>query len=227
MSQVHGLELSLTELQASLQEMGKLVESILDLAVVTILRPLPESRYEAARIDARIDALEIAIEERCHQLIALQSPMARDLRFLISATRVASELERLADLAESVVTQADVIGRAQAITNPPQLTRLGEIAQLMTHQALRLLSLEDAELLERIDAEEDQADSLTKECYRYIQFMMESDRTQIHAYSALLRAVGNLEIIADIARAIAKETQYIHRGLFVRHGTDHHQGEHL
>jgi phosphate transport system protein len=150
--------------------------------------------------------------------------MARDLRFLVSATRVASELERIADLAESVVVQADVIGHALVITNPPQLTRLGEIAQLMTHQALQALSSDDWELLKLIETEEDQADSLTKECYSYIQFMMESDRSQIHAYSALLRAVGNLEVIADIARAIAKETQYIHRGLFVRHHHDLQDG---
>jgi phosphate transport system protein len=225
MTQPRSLDLNINALQQSLVEMGEEVEKLLALAIGNISTPVAESRYQAAEIERRIDGMEIAIEDRCHHLIALQTPMTRDLRFLISSTRVAAELARIAELSQAVVKRSDFIARHKLISNPPQLGMLGELAQRMTHQALKALGDDDTDGVKGLGEQEVLADSLTQECYRFIQFMMESCRNEINAYSQLLRAVGHLEHITDIAGSIAAETLFIQHGLFIRRKTGNLQGE--
>ena len=224
MSQLRSFDAALVELQRAIVVMGGVVEQILSLAVTSIQQPTAQRRQEAAVIEERVDDMEIEIEERCNQLLVLQSPMGKDLRFLISTTRVASELERIADLAESVVKRSDFIARHQLVANPPQLQTLGELAQLMVHQALESLLSGKVEMARTIHEEEVRADALTKECYAFIQAAMEGSRSDIVAYTHLLRAVGHLEHIADISGTIAGEAVYIYRGLFIRHNPNHTLG---
>jgi phosphate transport system protein len=227
MNQPRSFDVALQELQRAIVVMGEVVEQILALAVKGIQHPMVQYRHEAGIIEERIDEMEIEIEERCNQLIVLQSPMGRDLRFLISTTRVASELERIADLAESVVKRSDFISRHHLVRNPPELQTLGELAQLMVHQSLESLVSGKVEMARTIHDEEIQADALTKECYAFIQAAMEGSRSDIVAYTHLLRAVGHLEHIADISGTIAGEAVYIYRGLFIRHQPHHNLGEPL
>ena len=220
MNQIRHFDIDLAELKRTLVSMGNLVERSLEMAVKTILQPTMEVRDEVGSIEQQIDALETAIEERCHQIIALQSPMAKDLRFLISATRITSDLEQVGDLAESVAKRAHYIARHQLVRNPDELGTLGALAREMVHQALEAFVSGEAETAKRILLEEDDADRLTKECYKGIQQAMQAQPELIKDYTHLLRAVGHLEHAADIAVSIAEEAVYIHRGQLIRH--QHH-----
>jgi phosphate transport system protein len=220
MNQIRHFDLDLAELKRSLVSMGNLVEQTVEMSVKTILQPTLEVRDEVRAIEDQIDTLETSIEERCHQIIALQSPMARDLRFLISATRITSDLEQIGDLAESVSKRAHYIARHQLVRNPTQLEVLGNLVRKMIHQAIDAFVRGDLDIAGGIQVEEDDADRLTKACYKEIQAAMVAQPELIKEYTHLLRAVGHLEHMADIGVSIAEEATYIHKGHLIRH--QHH-----
>lgn len=217
MSQIRQFDLELAELKRSIVGMGNLVEQALELGVNAILHPVIGAKARAKEIEERIDGMDTQIEERCHVLIALQSPMAKDLRLLISSTRITSELEQVADLAEGIAKRAEYIASHQPVDNPEPLIPLGELARRMLRQALDAFVTGRFEEANGILLEEDEADRLTKDCYFGIQSAMQAQPERIAEYTHLLRAVMNLEHIADIAVAIAEEAVYIHRGHLVLH----------
>ncbi len=221
MSHMRKFDLELSELKESLVSMGSLVEKALAISVEAIQTPIAGVRATAGELEQRIDQLDTQIEERCHVLIALQSPMASDLRFLISTTRITSDLEQAADLAESVAKRADFIARHHPVANPGHLPALCQLTCTMFRQALDALVAGRFDEARGILIEEDRADALTKLCYESIQQSMQREPDSIAEYTHLLRAVSYLEQIADIAVAIAEQAVYIHRGHLVMHPKEH------
>jgi phosphate transport system protein len=217
LSTIRHFDMELAELKRSLVGMGNLVEEAVAIAVKAILHPVAGARNKASELEERIDQLDSQIEERAHILIALQSPMASDLRLLISATRITSELEQIADLAESVAKRADYIARHNPVVNPATLQTLGELARKMLRQALEAFVTGRFDEAKSILIEEDEADRLTKQCYEAIQHSMQLQPDIIAEYTHLLRAVGHLEHIADITVSIAEQAVYIHRGHLILH----------
>jgi phosphate transport system protein len=220
MTNFRHFELALAELKKSLVSMGNLVERMLDLGLAAILHPTVETIDQIAVIERQTDDLENAIEERCHELIALQSPLARDLRFLISAMRIASSLEQVGDFTESLAKRASYIARHHAVSNPPQLEKLGRTAVRMVSAAMESFITGNLELAQQVIIDEESADETTKRCYKDIQALMIADVSLVKEYTHLLRSVSYLEHVADIAMSIAEESVYIHRGTIIRHHHD-------
>ncbi len=220
MNQIRHFELELAELKRSMVSMADLVEQLRDLALSSLIKPAVEAREQARTLEDRLDALDSAIEERCHSIIALQSPMARDMRLLISATRITADLEQIGDLVEGVVKRTHYIARHKPVINPPQVEQLARIAKHMIHEAMDAFVTGNIEMARRTIADEDTADALTKECYEAIQQTMMIETDSIREYTHLLRAVISLEQAADTAVAIAEEAVYIHKGQLVRHNHD-------
>lgn len=214
------LELELVELRRSLAGMGDLVEQALTLATDAILTPRAEVREQARAVEQRLDTLDQAVEDRCQKIIALQSPMAGDLRLLIAALRITADLEQMGDLAESVSKRAAFIARHQRIENPPEVEQLCRTVQTTVRQCLQAVSDQDQGLVRSVVENEDRSDDLTRSCYEGIQTRMASQPALIREYTHLLRAVAHLEHIADIALTIAEESVYIHRGTLIRHSHD-------
>src|SRR5580700_6775450 len=136
MNHLRRFDVDISELKQLLDRMGVLVEEALKIDVDAILMPIAGVRAKAAVLEERIDLLDTQIEERCHTLIVLQSPMAGDLRFLITATRITSDLEKAGDLAESLSKRADFIARHQPVQSPEHLASLCQLTRTMLHQAL-------------------------------------------------------------------------------------------
>jgi phosphate transport system protein len=220
MTQIRHVDVEMAELKRSLVGMAELVELMLDLALATLRQPAIEAREQARGIEAKLDDLDTVIVERCHLIIALHAPVARDLRFLISATRITSGLEQIGDLVEGVVKRAHYIARHSPVANPPQLEELGRTAQRMIRDAMEAFVGGATEGAKRVMADEDRADALTKQAYRSLQQAMMSDRERVPEYTHLFRAVIGLEQSADAAVAIAEEAVYIHTGQLVRHRHD-------
>lgn len=213
-------ELDLAELKRSLVAMGNLVEQSLSLGVDALANPRVQAREEAHSIEERLDALDNEVEERAHRIIALQAPVASDLRLLISALRITNDLEQAGDLAESISKRASYIARHQAVGNPSGLPALGELVKRMVRECLQAFVSHDVSLSREVIAMEEDADRLTKECYREIQAAMAEKPDRIKEYTHLLRAVAHLEHIADIAVSIAEDAVYIAQGRSIRH---HHE----
>lgn len=213
-------DLELAELKRSLAGMGDLVRQALQHGVDAINEPRVAAREEARPIEERIDALHVQLEERCHQVIALHSPIASDLRLLISALRISSDLEQMGDLAESVCKRATFIARHQRVHNPADLPALGALVVEMARLALEAFITHDLACARQVMTEEERCDDMTKRCYKAIQAAMSEYPSQIQEYTHLLRAVGLLEHAGDIAVSVAEEAVYVHQGRLIRHKHD-------
>ena len=199
MTQIRHFDLEIAELKRSLATMGDLVERAIEFATRAIAHPTVEAREQARVFEDQLDALDTAIEDRCHQVLALQAPMAKDLRLLVSTMRVTLDLENIGDLAESLAKRATYIARHRLVRNPDAA---------------------NTTLAKQVMDDEDRADELTKEGYSELRQLMREEPDRIDEYLHLHRALSHLEHIADIAVSIAEETVYATRGQMVRH---HHE----
>ena len=164
--------------------------------------------------------MDTVIEERCHTIIALQNPMVRDLRFIISAMAIASDLEQIGDLAESVSKRGNYIACHNPVKNPPELVELGVLAQHMLRQSMDAFITGNAETTRQVIDEESESDDQTKSCYTFIQERMAEDPPRIKEYTHLLRAVSALEQVGDLTKNIAEETVFMHQAQVIRHHHD-------
>lgn len=220
MNNIRHFELEIAELKRSLVGMGNLVEQSLAAAVEAILHPRVDAREQARAIEERLDAMDSAIEERAHRIMALQQPMISDLRLLISALHICSDLEQVGDLCESIAKRATYIAKHSPVENPPDLEPLGSLVKEMIRECLESFVSSDLDLAKTVIEQEDRSDDLTKSCYEAIQAAMARTPERIREYTHLLRAVAHLEHIGDIAVAVAEEAVYIHKGKLIRH---HHE----
>jgi phosphate transport system protein len=217
---IRHFDVELAELRRSLAGMADLVQQSLRTASASIQRPTVDARELVRGIEERLDVLDTEIEDRCHRIMALQGPVAGDLRLLISALHITADLEQIGDLSESVCKRAAWIARHAIVENPPELAVLCQHATTMVGEALdAFVSGADhaGERAGRVLVEERLADDSTKQCYRWIQDAMAKQTDRIREYTHLLRAVAHLEHIADIAVAIAQEAVYVHLGRNIRH----------
>lgn len=217
MTQIRHFDIEIAELKRLLAAMADLVDQTLDLAVRAINRPTVDAREKAKLFEYRLDELDTLIEDRCHQILALQGPMARDLRLLVSAMRVTLDLESIGDLAESLAKRATYIARHTLVKNPAALQPLSELARSMVHRCTEAFIRGQADLAAGVVEDEKQADRLTKSGYAEIQTFMKADPDHIDEYLHLHRALSHLEHIADIAVSIAEEAVYAERGQLLRH----------
>jgi phosphate transport system protein len=210
-------DLELADLKRSLVSMSNLVERSLTIAINAIISPTVEAREQCRILEEQLDSFENAIEDRCHQIIALQQPMAGELRLVIAAMRITSDLEQIGDLAESVAKRAAYIARNGGATNPPEIETLARLVLSMQHNAMDAFVTGDLSLGENVISDEHKSDLLTKRCYEGIQALMKSEPDRIREYTHLLRAAALLEHIGDVAVSIADETVYIQKGTINRH----------
>ncbi|MCX8040512.1 MAG: phosphate signaling complex protein PhoU [Planctomycetota bacterium] len=220
MNNLRHFELELADLKRSVVTMGDLVDRALGLAIDGLRHPTADIRERARTLEDGIDAMETVIEERCHIIIALQSPMVRDLRFVISTMSIAADLEQIGDHAESVSKRAHYIACHQPIANPPELEELGELSRTILRQALECFVSGNSEATRQVFRDESRSDRLTKACFAFIQDRMAEDPKRIKEYTHLLRAVASLEQIGDLAMAIAEESVFIHKAQLIRHNHD-------
>lgn len=220
MTLIRHFDLELAELKRSLVSMGNLVEKSLSIAVEAIIKPSVEARDQCRVLEEQLDTLETVIEDRCHQIIALQQPMAGELRLVIAAMRITSDLEQIGDLAESLAKRASFIARNQGVANPPAIETLGRLVMGMIRHAMESFISGNLELAKGVITDEDHSDNLTKQCYEGIQAAMQKEPGRIREYTHLLRGASLLEQTADIAVSIAEETVYLYKGTNIRH---HHE----
>jgi phosphate transport system protein len=207
----------LTDLQNKLLEMGGLVES----SVRASTRSLVERNESMARsvwdIEDRINQMDIEIDEFATRLLALQQPVARDLRFLTAAIKINSDLERMGDLAVNIAQRSLAhIERAQmnALIDIPHMSG---VVESMVHKCLDAFVQRDAELAFTVLLSDDEVDDLKNAFYQELMAMIESGQATVPAAFDLIFVAHNLERVADHATNIAEDVLFLIKGVDVRH----------
>lgn len=217
MGQLRQFEIEIADLKRSIAGMADLVQRSLELAIDAILEPTVDARERARAFEDQLDKYDSDIESRCQEILALQSPMAGDLRMLVSSMRVTMDLESIGDLSESIAKRASAIAARGRVVNPGALEPLARLSIDMVRRSTRVFIAGDADGAKNLVADEKESDRLTKEGYRELQDRMREDGHHIDEYLYLHRALSHFEHICDLALSIAEEAVYAHRGKLVRH----------
>ena len=209
--------LELEELQQKLLEMGGLVESSIRESVLTLVERRPRRAENVWSYETRINRLEIEIDELATRLLALQQPIAGDLRFITAAIKINTDLERMGDLAVNIAQRAQDL-----IEKPPlqifvDIPKLALLSQEMVRKSLDAFVLRDAELARSVLLSDDEVDRLRTSIYEELSAAMQKDPAMIVQGVDLILISRHLERIADHATNIAEDTLFLVRGVDVRH----------
>jgi len=207
----------LKELKAKILSMGSMVESQIQGA----LRALTERDSALARRvienDHGVNALDVEVDENCLRLLALHQPAARDLRFITTAMKISTELERMSDLAENIAERAIELNEEPQLKPYIDLPRMGNWTLRMVKESLDSFVNQDAVLARMVCTDDDFVDDLTEQLFRELMsFMIENPQTISRAIR--LTFIGKyIERIADHATNVAELVVYLVEGKIIRH----------
>ena len=215
----------LEELRQQLVTMSERAESLVELAIEALL--LKDSGKAEAVItgDREVDALELEIEAMAVQLLALQQPMARDLRFIIAAIKASSDLERVGDHAVNIAQSAQrLIATKSTITPDAAIEEMARRARQMLSQSIDAFVRADAGLGRAVCLMDDEVDKLNNGLFRIIvTYILEEPKNISNAIDLLL--VGrNLERVADLSTNIGEDAVYLAEGKQIKHRSERRDG---
>jgi phosphate transport system protein len=207
----------LDELKQRLLVMGGLAEERLRAAVHALVERDRDLMTEIIRGDEAVNSLHLEIDDRCFKLIALHQPMAVDLRVIVAAFKINSDLERVGDLAVNVAEAAE-----RYVTHAPvkpliDLPRMAEMARQMLHGALDAFVSKDVEAAQRVLTQDDVLDGLKNQIFRELLTYMLGDPRKIEPGIDLILVSRHLERVGDHATNIAEDVIFIVEARDVRH----------
>ncbi|MEF3307540.1 phosphate signaling complex protein PhoU [Paenibacillus sp. GYB004] len=212
MTKRQNFDSSLGDLRKQLIEMGNMVEQ----AIMSSVRSLKEGNLELASSviaqDAAVNAIEESIDEAGTRLIATQQPVAKDLRRILIAFKMAGDLERMADLAVDIAKVTLRIGEEPLIKPLVDIPRMAEIVQVMTRDSIEAYVNENVDLAYRMAKMDDDVDQLHSQILRELfSYMVENPRT-INQSQLLCFVSRYLERMADHATNIGESVVYLVKG---------------
>jgi phosphate transport system protein len=207
----------LEALQARLLEMGGLAEERVRSAVNGLVARDTTLVDKVMHGDEPVNELHIEIDNRCFTLLALYQPMATDLRSIVAAVKINTDLERVGDLAVNIAEAA-----RRYTTHPPvkklvDIPQMGDIAQAMLRDALDSFVRRDTRLAHQVLNEDDRLDSLKTQVFRELLTYMLDDPATVEPALDLILVSRHLERIGDHATNIAEDVIFMVSARDVRH----------
>ncbi len=218
MHQRAGLDQGLEQLRKDLRRLASLVDIAIEKSVLSLARL---DRAEAERVieaDKVINDLRYSVENAAIQIIAMQQPIAGDLRFVIAVLMVASELERMGDYCVGVAKITKLHGDRPLLKPLIDIPRMAEAVRSMLRGSVDALITKNAFLAEAIAAQDDEIDRLYDQIYRELLTYMLNDPTTIDRATWLLWAAHNMERIGDRVQNICERTVYEATGVLKEFG---------
>jgi phosphate transport system protein len=169
------------------------------------------------RGDGPLNALHIEIDDRCFTLLALHQPMAADLRTIVAAVKINTDLERVGDLAVNIAEAARRYARHPAVKRLIDIPRMAHIAQTMLRDALDAFVRLDTDLAQEVLNADDRLDALKTQIFRELLTYMLQDPSTIEPSLDLILVSRHLERIGDHATNIAEDVIFIASARDVRH----------
>jgi phosphate transport system protein len=216
----HYLDDELQALKNRLLNMAALVEERTHQALQALVERRPELADRVITGDKDVNALQIEIDDRCLRLLALQNPMASDLRLITAAMKINADLERIGDQAVNIAENALRLIRLPLLKPLIDLPRMAERAERMTHDSLDAFVRRDAALARSVLTSDDEVDDLKDQIFRELLTYMMADPSTIECALALILVSRSLERIADHATNIAEDVIFVIEAKDVRH---HHE----
>jgi len=204
-------------LNEKLLHMARLAEESVALAVKSLKERNEALAQDVFKREITIHLLEIEIDEFCMKLLALRQPVASDLRFITSAMKITSELERVGDLAVNIAEVSVELLKQPALKPLIDIPRMASLAQGMVRDSLNAFVNRDEKLARLVCERDDEVDSLNDQVFRELLTYMMNDPSTINRSVGLILIGRHLERIADHATNIGEDVIYLVLGKTIKH----------
>jgi len=207
----------LTDLKQKLLRMGALVETQVRQALTALVDRDEDLAKKVIQNDRQVNTLDVDIDETCLELMALYQPAARDLRFVTTAMKISTELERMSDLAENISERAIELNQEPQLKPYIDIPLMAERATKMVWEAIDAFVRGDSVMARKVLKDDDHVDELNEQIFReLLSFMIENPQTITRAIR-LSFISKYIERIADHATNIAELVVYMVEGKIIRH----------
>ena len=214
------------------KEMERLKKQTLELGIqveenfarsVRSLRDKDKALAERViEFDTVIDDMEVEVEEECLKILALHQPVARDLRFIITALKINNDLERIGDLAVNIAERSLYLADQPEVPIEFDFDTMAILTQNMMKKCLDALVNFDDELALKVCAQDDEVDAMNAQMYNLTKKAISEHPEHIDSLIHLLSACRHLERVADHSTNIAEDVYYMVKGRIIRHNTENY-----
>jgi len=214
----------LEKLKENLLKMAALVEEAISNSVQSLVKRDTDLANKTFDGEDRINRMENEIEDMCLKLLALRQPMAVDLRFITSAMKIITDLERMGDQAVNIAERAVSLNQEPQLKPYIDIPRMAEIVQSMVRDVLDSFVKRDSKLARSVCARDDLVDGLNQQVFRELLTFMISEPTTIQRAVHLMIVCRCLERIADHATNIAEDVRFVVDARVIKHHAEEKEG---
>jgi phosphate transport system protein len=210
-------EKELEQLKAKIIEMSNLVTSALEIALTAVFTDSEEEAKKVFEIERAVNAYEIEIDNSVVDLLALQQPVAKDLRLILAILKINNDLERIGDHAVNIAESAIGLVKTperEALLRIPEMS--GETVRMLKNAVQSFIDL-DPQSAQHVLKCDDTIDDLNRGMIAEIVRLIKTDQTAIEGNLQLARISRNLERVADLTTNIAEEVIFYTQAKFVKH----------
>ena len=204
-------------LNETLQEMGSLVAQSVHRSVFSLIERNQDYAHQVIRDESRIDQMEIQIDDCAASLIVRDQPVARDMRFVVVAIKINTDLERMGDLAMNIVERALTLMKQPPLPESVNFADMANVVESMVLDSLDAFVKRDAQIAHRILTSDDSVDKLRNTIQSQLMAMMQRDCSTVPQALDYLIIARSLERIADHATNVAEDVIFLVQGVDVRH----------
>ena len=209
--------IELEELNHKLLQMAGMVESAIQRSVRSLVEQDRDLAEQVIRDEPRINRMEMEIDGVVTRLLALRQPVAKDLRFLTSALKINTDLERMGDLANHIAERSLSLMHHPLVKPMIDIPKMAVLVQSMLLKCLEAFVNSDADLARTVLVSDHEVDVLRDAVYGELLATMQSDPTVVTAAVDLIFVARNLERIGDHTTNIAEDVVFLIKGIDVRH----------
>ncbi|MDI6779288.1 MAG: phosphate signaling complex protein PhoU [Bacteroidota bacterium] len=207
-------------LKTSLIKMASLVEESIRYSIESLIKRDKNLAQKVLENEDRVNALEIEIDNAINDLLALQQPVAVDLRLILAALKINNDLERIGDHAVNIVQSALKLIDMPEVKPLVDIPKMAELSQKMLHDALDSFILSNTSLVKTVIESDAIVDELNQRVANDLKEVIRQDISKLDGGFELLRISRNLERVADLATNIAEDVVFLTQARIIKHHAD-------
>jgi phosphate transport system protein len=211
------LRTKIDDLKVRIQRLGNTVQTAIAKAIQALANKDEQIAQQVIADDAEIDRQEVLVEEGCLRVLALYQPVAADLRFIVAALKINSDLERTADLAKNIAKRVVYLARKPDSGVSIDFCPMAQKASEMVDHSLQAFVNADVELARQVCRDDDEVDAQRRAFHEQIMAEIHRHPDQTECLLKLYSVAKHLERLADMATTIAEEVITMVEGDIIRH----------
>jgi len=207
----------LDELRSNLIKMGSLVDEQLDMAFRALHDGDLNETKKVYESEKKVNEFDNLLDKQVDEIMALEQPVAGDLRLVVSAIKMNHELERIGDVAVNIAQRVKSLLDHQELVRATKILEMGDVARGMVHDSIDAFIHGDAELARKICKEDDVVDEMNRMKFQFVIEEMEKNPNLIEPGAHLIVALKHIERIADHATNIAEDVVFLVDAKVIKH----------